>query len=398
MYVIYIYTYVYIHICFANNLLHNEIIKVCGGTVFGIMLAVEVFMLATSVIGYEKLGMGQDFNIDDICLRVQAIVIIPSEIMYAVTTSDLFHPNFNSNCVDSMIVFCFGFSPCGCCYTPSILLSLLSSLCPGKRDRPYAHPSIRIGLSMVEWIFVIIWAIVLPERGKFLFSVNYGLAAFIVSGICYFIHSQYLYFFPNFSLPDGVSIRSIFGYAFNGELEEIQRLKQPKQFDDGSSFEWDDDDPANSKLPKWISENSLHAHAFYGRLSKVQWYGKNLDTIHGKYNAMTPIVLAMSNKQYEIVDHIMSRNDGWRTGKPYDNLDVELAREFIKADYWDRSSSLCYTPAMYALSMGQYHVVEYLEQEKGAKLHRLIFNKQTKFKSMNEQFARDLFGKEYFSI
>ena len=47
---------------------------------------------------------------------------------------------------------------------------------------------------------------------------------------------------------------------------------------------------------------------------------------------------------------------------------------------------------MYALSMGHYHVVGYLEKEKGAKLHRLIFNEQV----MNEEFAREYIGTEYF--
>ena len=51
---------------------------------------------------------------------------------------------------------------------------------------------------------------------------------------------------------------------------------------------------------------------------------------------------------------------------------------------------------MYALAMGNYHVAEYLEKEKGAKLHRLIFNQQKKFKSMNIEFARDYFDKSWF--
>ena len=67
---------------------------------------------------------------------------------------------------------------------------------------------------------------------------------------------------------------------------------------------------------------------------------------------------------------------------------------YMTSDFWEMPASSRYygvkwdTPAMYALSMGHYHVVEYLEKEKGAKLHTLVFNQQTEFKSMNTEFAR----------
>ena len=195
------------------------------------MLGIEVVMLAVLILGYEGIT---NLSVDDICLRMQAIVIIPSEFVY----ERQLHSSNNvkdapKRCMDDFKrcsgEYCSGFFigclPCCCCFTPAICLSSL--FCFRKKES-YRHPSIRIGLSFMEWIFVIIWAIAIPERSKFLFSFNYGLVIFIVSGICYFIHTQYLYFFPDFSLPGKVSIRSIHGYSFNGELEELQRVRTPK--------------------------------------------------------------------------------------------------------------------------------------------------------------------------
>ena len=114
--------------------------------------------------------------------------------------------------------FFMGFAPCCCCYTPSLLIS---NCCHQRKQKGYRHPSVRIGLSMMEWMIIIIWALVDDDKYKLLFSFEHGLFIFILSMICYFIHTQYLYFFPDLSLPHGIPIRSIYGYAFCGELEEL---------------------------------------------------------------------------------------------------------------------------------------------------------------------------------
>jgi len=46
------------------------------------------------------------------------------------------------------------------------------------------------------------------------------------------------------------------------------------------------------------------------------------------------------------------------------------------------------TPAMFALSNGHYNIVQWLESKKFAKRHKEIFEKQTKFTKMDEEFAR----------
>ena len=366
------------------------------------MVGIEVLFLLILIALYDVMEKKRSLNIDDICLRVQAIVIIPSEFVYA--------ENLNG----SPVFLGLGCLPCFCCFTPAAALSAIPTRFCRVQTSPRAHPSMRIGVSMVEWIFLIIWAISIPERSKFLVSPSYGLAVFIVSGICYFIHTQYLYFFPDFSLPKEVSIRSIHGYAFNGELEEIQRLKESTKVRK-INVKWDDHDPSNSKLPEGIERDSIWGHAFYGELEEFeQKRPKDQDfNMYAPYYSgwmkITPMLLAESNKQHHIMRYIQENiADGdadanwWVQGKICKEQNIEIARAYINSDFWDTSVSgrkhgvNWDTPAMFALSMGQYHVVEYLEREKGAKLHKLQFNAQEEFPFMNEEFARRYIGETYF--
>ena len=368
------------------------------------MVGIEVLILIVMILVHDKVEKNRDLNIDDMCLRVQAIVIIPSEFVYEEDLSNHF------------IFLLFGYFPCFCCYTPAAKLSAIPRCYSEKIDKnPQAHPSFRIGVSMVEWMLVIIWAMAAPERRKFLFSPNYGLIVFIVSVIFYFIHTQYLYFFPDFGLPNGIPIRSMYGYAFNGELEELERIKTPEFFKD-ARIVWDVDNPANSKLPSGIERDSIWGHAFYGELDEFKRKDgdKKCHKRHPLFKNidMTPRKLAKSNNQEHIIEYI----DGLRSGNFKRRETAENARSDILQGYrraediqarafWDTpqgtddlGSKKEDTPAMYALSMGQFHVVKYLEKEKGATRHRDIFNQQNRFKFMNEKFARRYIGREYWTI
>merc|ERR1711879_142922 len=116
--------------------------------------------------------------------------------------------------LSSCLTMCF-------CYVPA---SLLTTCCStyGVYDH-YIHPRIRIGVSMIEWILIIVFGLVVDEHG-YVFYNDYGFTIFICGLICYAVCSQYLYFMPQFVMPHNVRIRSKWGYAFNGELEELKRM------------------------------------------------------------------------------------------------------------------------------------------------------------------------------
>eukprot|EP01083_Nonionella_stella_P292757 995783_1 len=214
---------------------------VCEGTAFSVLMGVE-FLILICLVVFEAKGSDSNYsgvqNADDLFLRVQALIVMPSELVYDVSGEA--HASFRAKLVRDEIGFSLcliflGF--CCCCYNPAVWLS---SLCFIRYDH-YIHPSLRIGVSMAEWIVLITWVFIKKDRFDFVFSMDHGLilAVFIVSVVCYLIQSQYLSLFPDFSLPRGVSIRSPFGYAFNGELEELQRLKLPKKYKKKEIEFWD---------------------------------------------------------------------------------------------------------------------------------------------------------------
>ena len=89
----------------------------------------------------------------------------------------------------------------------------------------YFIPSARLGISFVEWIFLILYGLFGDDDGNrfvYLINVNYGLVVFIISLNMYIIYVRYMDLFPKFGLPKGVSSSSEKGLAFNGELEELQ--------------------------------------------------------------------------------------------------------------------------------------------------------------------------------
>merc|ERR550534_1986564 len=76
---------------------------------------------------------------------------------------------------------------------------------------------------MMEWIIIILIASN-KDEGDFVFDSAYGFVIFIIGLVLFIFSSQYLYLMPRFVMPFGVSIRSKWRYAFNGELEELKRL------------------------------------------------------------------------------------------------------------------------------------------------------------------------------
>merc|ERR1711879_63201 len=76
----------------------------------------------------------------------------------------------------------------------------------------------------MEWLIMILVAI-FKERDGAMFYSAYGLGIFVVGLSLFTVFTQYLYLMPRFAMPHDVSIRSKWGYAFNGELDELKRME-----------------------------------------------------------------------------------------------------------------------------------------------------------------------------
>jgi len=204
--------------------------SVCGGKAFSVMLGVELlFIIALTLFEYNRDLEAMAF--DDIFLRLQCMVILPPEMIFAEKMSgngianlgyeDSWKTCWSEYKRDGCLSFIF-MSSVGCCmtlcccYIPAALLT--TCCCTYAIEDHYIHPRIRIGVSMLEWILIILFGIFLDDHGFVFFHV-YGFSIFIVGIILFLVSSEYLYFMPRFGMPFDVRIRSKWGYAFNGELE-----------------------------------------------------------------------------------------------------------------------------------------------------------------------------------
>eukprot|EP01084_Bolivina_argentea_P009760 18214_1 len=201
---------------------------VCGGWSFGIMLAIDLVFIFVSVRFRDDF----EFNADSVLLVVNSLIVIPSEEFYASGKEwAWFLGNFGRG-ADCNFIVCF-LNGC-CCLGAAVCCALcsvaLKERCIIRDDiEVYTVPTFRIGVSITEFIVLIIWAFYGEngERTDFVFSWDYGLSIFIATCACFVIHSQYLILFPNFSLPCGVSARSKWGYAYSNEFSELVKVKVP---------------------------------------------------------------------------------------------------------------------------------------------------------------------------
>eukprot|EP01084_Bolivina_argentea_P205748 351428_1 len=274
---------------------------VCEGTAFGVLMGAELCILIIMSASGTASAV-KELSADDLCLQLQTLIVMPSELFYERKgdDSDCVKVRFDfddcENCCNQFFGFLFGLLVC---YTPAVWLS---TLCLCHTRRHYVHISLRIGISMIEWIILIIWALVYQERYVFLFSFEHGLSVLILSMICYCIYSQYTNLFPDFSLPHGIGVRSIYGYAFNGELEELQRIKIPKNY----TRSWDQ---------RYIYDRCI-----------------------------TCAMLALSNKQYHVVEWLETEKGAWKHKQIFDaqkqeqegfqQMDHLFGRHHIGVDYW----------------------------------------------------------------
>ena len=209
---------------------------VCEGYIFSLIIGIEFLLLFILIIPETSESIGRNLKtvngVSDILIRMQTIIILPSRLIYRyqVSNDKYFDGSLKHFDCDPCFMCCFmccwhSILSLFCCYHVCICVTT-SNMCNDKPAKHYFVATVRIGISFVEWIFLILYSIygANGSRLQFLISMDHGLIVFVVGIVMFIIYTQYLYLFPNFSLPRGVSSLDIEGLAFNGELAELQRL------------------------------------------------------------------------------------------------------------------------------------------------------------------------------
>eukprot|EP01083_Nonionella_stella_P288901 983090_1 len=209
---------------------------VCGGMAISVLLGVEVFLITLQTLALIA-GEDLQFDADTILLAISSIIVIPSEEVYGILTFQ-WHMALGSS-VESdehcgrakialmcTVVLCLNI--CCCMGAASILASMSRLCCHGGAEISWP-PIMRIGISLYEIIFLVVWAFEAENgsRTKFLLNPEHGLVIFIVTCVCFVIFSQYRILFPDFALPRHLNVRSKWGYAYSNELTELQKIKVP---------------------------------------------------------------------------------------------------------------------------------------------------------------------------
>eukprot|EP01083_Nonionella_stella_P290743 989284_1 len=202
---------------------------VCEGLAFSILIGIELLFIASRVAFFVKAEMLL-FDADTILLAINALIVVSSEEMYGIGDVEWGWMFGTGASVCSYYVFLIVIN-IFCCMGISSFVASLSNLCSDDFKISFP-PIIRIGTSLNEIIFIIIWAFVYEEedgstRTRFLTDPDHGFVIFVVTCVCLIIFSQYRVLFPNFSLPMNVNVRSKWGYAYSGELNELQKVKVP---------------------------------------------------------------------------------------------------------------------------------------------------------------------------
>ena len=205
---------------------------VCGGLPFGVMLAIDFVLTMGRVI--VNMWMEETLrNADTILLGINSLIVIPAEEVYSISTpTGVSIDDEDDRCRLAFVNMCMCIC---CCYmlaafiTSSITCIKEKDICNKKREY-YVIPTMRIGISMAELIFLIIYGIYGDngENKKFLLSSDHGLYIFVTTCVAFLIYTQYRILFPDFSLPLKVNVRSIWGYAYSNELSELKKIKVRK--------------------------------------------------------------------------------------------------------------------------------------------------------------------------
>eukprot|EP01084_Bolivina_argentea_P030231 56047_1 len=196
---------------------------VCGGTVFGIVAGFELLLILILAIGPAKVNKPpKKVTAAALFKFVPYIIVTPSDKLGSANLSrHIKHIFAGENHFLVAMMLCTL-----CCCLPCCTVSGLIASCCGLRKRSVGGPVVyRIGISLMEWVLLILWPFIDETRWKYLFSDEHGLYLFIISFVCFLIFTQYLSLIPSFSLPINIDATKRFGQAFNGELEELKNIK-----------------------------------------------------------------------------------------------------------------------------------------------------------------------------
>lgn len=124
------------------------------------------------------------------------------------------------------------FLPCAA-VVACIWCILLVLCCPACKDSVYFVTSLRIFFSCCELGVILIYATYITteqDEKDYLYSRDHSWYMFIACSVCFGIYWLfYTRLMPNIRLPGGVHIRSKLGYAYFGNIDELERLYQEKR-------------------------------------------------------------------------------------------------------------------------------------------------------------------------
>eukprot|EP01084_Bolivina_argentea_P251735 422336_1 len=273
---------------------------VCGGISFAVIISYELFVLLLMKIHSDMVGI----NLSGLSM-FQALIVMPSDLVFQETLTEPFSEICCFGNHDHRLIT--GIYNIFCCYwigfIPSTLWRRIGNIAPAER----------IGLSFMEFLFMILYAIFYNngERLMFLVSLSHGLYVFVVTLIYFIIYTQYRFFFPRVSLPHNIDPLSRYGVAFNGELEELKKIV------------WDDSDKCCQRKEKYEKQQQRTKREFW-----------NKPCVHSE--DITCIVLALANEKYNVVEWL--KGEGATLDSNIfcgDNKkDTNCARDIVGADYW----------------------------------------------------------------
>ena len=262
---------------------------VCNGVSFAILLSLELIFPAF-FIWYQLRFLKDNLDRHSLFLALNIIIVLPPEWIFETGYYDI-SDDFESNI--ALFLFCGIFGHCLLCFnhfidTPQIESAGSNINKDNGKKKPcnclgygFLYANIRIGMSVVEWIFILIAHFTYRDDYNYLFSSDHCLDVFGVSIVCFIIYTQFPYLMPDIRLPHSISIRSKLGYAFLGDVNELRRIKLPPISD------------SNRNADTEMSDEELRIYMLRAFWDSSQSY---------EYTLRTPVLYALANSQLETVD------------------------------------------------------------------------------------------------